>query len=564
MGVSLVAADWGADAAAAGGPDTPPPPRPELEALEAAVSVVLAGDPGLWDGRSLADEVARLETVMARLAARQVACVAVLDARGHAQGWGFRSTQAWLRAAVRIAPGAAKGLLGLARRLHGKQATPGREATAAAFAAGRIGVPHAQLVTRTMSEIGAVFPDPEQAAWMEADLVAVAERTDPLRLAGACRRLRIAAAPDRAVGDDWDAFARRELSIAQTFGGLVAIHGVLDPMGGETVAAALHALSAPTGEPDDRSPGQRRADALTEICRRVLAAGDLPLTGGERPQVNLTVPVWVLARRCTGGPPPHGDPMVGGYPHGRPPAGDRATPGGTDGRPRDGTTGNGMPDPLPVAGGDDQRGDGQPRDGTPGNGAPDPLPVADPVAGGDDQLGDGRPAPWDDADAPADHADGPRAGGPVPPGPPGLPWDGAAAETGELAWAGPVSDELVRRILCDATVHRIVVDPASQPLDVGRATRVVPAGMRRAVALRDRHCQWPGCDVPAVWCEVHHLRHWSRGGPTAVHNLVMLCGRHHTQLHLAGMMLIRRAHGHIDLAPDPDHDYHTHHPDRGP
>jgi hypothetical protein len=144
----------------------------------------------------------------------------------------------------------------LARRLHDTQPGPGREATMSAFAAGRIGLTHAQILTRTMTEIGSVFPDPAEAATMEKDLVAVAERTDPLALAGACRRLRIAAAPEHAVADDWDAFGRRELSVAKTFGGMVAINGVLDPLSGETVAAAIHSLSGPTGEPDERSPGR--------------------------------------------------------------------------------------------------------------------------------------------------------------------------------------------------------------------------------------------------------------------------------------------------------------------
>jgi hypothetical protein len=37
---------------------------------------------------------------------------------------------------------------------------------------------------------------------------------------------------------------------------MVAINGVLDPLSGETVAAAIHSLSGPTGEPDERSPGR--------------------------------------------------------------------------------------------------------------------------------------------------------------------------------------------------------------------------------------------------------------------------------------------------------------------
>jgi hypothetical protein len=86
--------------------------------------------------------------------------------------------------------------------------------------------------------------------------------------------------------------------------------------------------------------------------------------------------------------------------------------------------------------------------------------------------------------------------------------------------------------------------------------------MRRAVALRDRHCQWPGCDIPAAWCDVHHIRPWSRGGVTAIHNLVMLCGYHHTRLHLTQQTIVRYGDGHVQLIPDPDHDGDS--TDRGP
>jgi hypothetical protein len=127
VGVSAVALDWGADPSAAGGAGSPGP-RPVLDALEAAAAAVVAADAAALDGASLAAEVARLEVVTARLASRQAACVAVLDARGDVQGWGFRSTQGWLRAVVRLAPGAAKGLVrspaGCTTRSRGRAARP--------------------------------------------------------------------------------------------------------------------------------------------------------------------------------------------------------------------------------------------------------------------------------------------------------------------------------------------------------------------------------------------------------------------------------------------------------
>ena len=56
----------------------------------------------------------------------------------------------------------------------------------------------------------------------------------------------------------------------------------------------------------------------------------------------------------------------------------------------------------------------------------------------------------------------------------------------------------------------------SLPLDIGYA-ETVPAGIRNAVLLRDRHCQWAGgCTQPAGACEVHHTRHKADGGTTSV------------------------------------------------
>ncbi|MBW0089385.1 hypothetical protein I4I77_07230 [Pseudonocardia sp. KRD-188] len=55
---------------------------------------------------------------------------------------------------------------------------------------------------------------------------------------------------------------------------------------------------------------------------------------------------------------------------------------------------------------------------------------------------------------------------------------------------------------------------AGQPLDVGRATRTIPDGLRRAVTARDRGCAHPGCDRPPSWSEIHHIHHREHGAPT--------------------------------------------------
>lgn len=100
---------------------------------------------------------------------------------------------------------------------------------------------------------------------------------------------------------------------------------------------------------------------------------------------------------------------------------------------------------------------------------------------------------------------------------------------------GVVDAATVSRYLCDCTISRVVADKVSGAvstvLDLGRATDVVSSGQRRALAVRDRGCRYPGCDRPVAWTDAHHIRWWTRGGRTDMDNLVLLCRRHHSLVH---------------------------------
>ena len=109
--------------------------------------------------------------------------------------------------------------------------------------------------------------------------------------------------------------------------------------------------------------------------------------------------------------------------------------------------------------------------------------------------------------------------------------EGRVGRRCQLDDAGRVPQEAARRIACDATVARVITSARSEPLDVGRRTSVVPAPLRRAVAIRDARCRFPGCDRPPGWCDAHHVRHWADGGATALDNLVLLCRAHHRIVH---------------------------------
>jgi hypothetical protein len=89
----------------------------------------------------------------------------------------------------------------------------------------------------------------------------------------------------------------------------------------------------------------------------------------------------------------------------------------------------------------------------------------------------------------------------------------------------------------------------SQPLDVGRATRVIQPAQRAALTVRDGGCVFPGCDRPLAWCEAHHLQHWLHGGPTNLANLALLCRAHHRAVHEGGWRLIRGPDGQFTATP---------------
>ncbi|MFE4836458.1 DUF222 domain-containing protein [Arthrobacter sp. NPDC056691] len=112
-------------------------------------------------------------------------------------------------------------------------------------------------------------------------------------------------------------------------------------------------------------------------------------------------------------------------------------------------------------------------------------------------------------------------------GQPGYTGDGTAL----FAFSGPVNPATIRKIACDADIIPVVLGTQGRILDIGRAARVFPPHIRKAITARDQGCAFPGCTIPAPWCEAHHITYWSRGGPTSTGNGVLLCNHHHHLIH---------------------------------
>lgn len=108
-----------------------------------------------------------------------------------------------------------------------------------------------------------------------------------------------------------------------------------------------------------------------------------------------------------------------------------------------------------------------------------------------------------------------------------------AAGACEVAGIGGVEDRTAARLACDAVVVALVRSRKGAVLDHGRRHRLVQPAQRRALSVRDGHCQYPTCSR-VTGLHAHHVVHWSRGGPTDLDNLVLLCRYHHLMVHEGG------------------------------
>jgi len=107
----------------------------------------------------------------------------------------------------------------------------------------------------------------------------------------------------------------------------------------------------------------------------------------------------------------------------------------------------------------------------------------------------------------------------------------ASQTTGTYTFTGPIPAATLRQLACDADIIPIVLGGEGQVLDIGRAGRLFPPHLRKAITARDQGCAFPGCTIPAPWCETHHIRYWSHGGPTSTDNGTLLCSHHHHVIH---------------------------------
>src|SRR5262249_18135164 len=160
-----------------------------------------------------------------------------------------------------------------------------------AFSAGEVNFAHTQVITRVLEDAPAAV-----AREAEPSLIEMARRTDPYRLGMHTRHLRHAFAPEAALEESRHNHERRRLHLSESMDGVFYLDGVLDTEGGALLRTALDAAMGPPARDDERTPAQRRADALTDLARRQLDSGELPTVGGQRPHLTLTADIATLAK----------------------------------------------------------------------------------------------------------------------------------------------------------------------------------------------------------------------------------------------------------------------------
>ncbi|MFD8491660.1 DUF222 domain-containing protein [Amycolatopsis sp. NPDC059657] len=107
------------------------------------------------------------------------------------------------------------------------------------------------------------------------------------------------------------------------------------------------------------------------------------------------------------------------------------------------------------------------------------------------------------------------------------------AESGFVTLEGgqQISARDARRACCEADAYVGILSGQDVPLDLSRLQRYASPGQRRALALRDKGCAFPGCRRTPRDCDAHYLVHWLNNGETKLHNLCLLCAHHHRLIH---------------------------------
>ena len=367
-----------------------------MSELGSAVQAAVATDVTQLSDDELRELLAAYPDAQTSLSAAWAKAVREAEKRQLHQDDGHRSIGAWLRAHTLCSGKQGSQMAWFARRLARLPKT------LAALEAAEISEGHAKQISFLTKDVPF-----EKVQEFEDKLVTTARHVDIADFRRLIDRLRVQWLPEKTAEDREEAFERRSFDIGEQFGGLVPLHGWVDPLLAEKLQVVTNALSEPdaadTAVEDLRTPTQRRHDALDEALTRILDIGELPTVRREKPHISLTADLKDLI------------------------------------------------------------------DGT---------------------------------------------------------------GVGELEWSGTIDIQTARMLACDANVHPVITNGGPwNPVAIVEDADTASKKLWRYLRTRDGGCRFPGCDIPAVWCDAHHVEWRSLGGETSNDNCVLLCRFHHRLVH---------------------------------
>src|SRR5438477_3417232 len=140
---------------------------------------------------------------------------------------------------------------------------------------GQIGFAHLAVMARTAEAVGKGFD--------ESKLLALAREHSPGKFHYKCLHYRHSVDAKKYAEEQNEQQFSHHLSLSTAESGHLLINGVLDPVGGAAVRAALEPLARKSGEHDDRLLPQRYADALVELA-----------SGGKQANIQVTASIETL------------------------------------------------------------------------------------------------------------------------------------------------------------------------------------------------------------------------------------------------------------------------------
>ena len=277
-----------------------------MGSLQSAIDDLKLTSAAEMTGEELSDTLIDLSRQMRSLEATRLRLLAGFEARGLHEIDGHLSVTSWLKHRCRMPRGRASEQVRLSRALTHMPAT------AAALTDGDIDHTALRLLADARSAHPEAFAEHETALVDAARTLAAR----PLRMAIDYWRQALDEAA--ALDDTNDLYERRHLHASSTFQGAVRVDGDLDPEGGRIVMTALGSVTdADARDRDDRrTPTQRRADALVEVCRQWLDTGpnphyrrrEAPSGSPRRPRRTRRPCTGHLRTRRDGHPPRNGPP----------------------------------------------------------------------------------------------------------------------------------------------------------------------------------------------------------------------------------------------------------------